>query len=276
MTSRSLLAVLLLALTSAIGCTVERTPPPVAVPAANGTVLFEERFDGPGLDTAVWNTCHWWDDGGCTIASNHELEWYLPGQVSVRDGALHLRAERLVTTAPDGRVFPFRSGMVSTGPPRYREPARFAFTYGSVEVRLRTPAGQGLWPAVWLLPAESRSRPEIDILEVLGHDPGLLRMHLHPADRSRDSQGADHRLDGGATFADGWHDVRLDWQPGELRFSVDGQQAWTVRGKDVPDEPMYLVMNLAVGGDYPGPPAPGTVFPAEFAIDHVVIRGPGG
>lgn len=284
MTSRALLAVLLavllaLAATATASCAPPARAPSSAgapSPAADASVLFEERFDGPELDRAMWNTCHWWDDGGCTIDSNDELEWYLPSQVAVRDGALHLTAERVETTSPDGDVFPFRSGMVSTGPPRYEEPPRFAFTYGTVDVRLRAPAGRGFWSAFWLLPADSSSRPEIDMLEVLGHDPGLNLMHLHPSDRSEDAPRAEYRLPGGATFDEGWHDIRLEWTRDELRFFVDGKLAWAHRGDDVPDEPMYLVTNLAVGGEYPGSPTAETPFPAVFSIDHITVRGDGG
>ena len=279
MTSRAVLAVLLaVTATATASCAPPAGAPPAGAPsaAADASVLFEEHFDGPELDRGMWNTCHWWDDGGCTIESNDELEWYLPSQVAVRDGALHLTAEEVETTSPDGDEFPYRSGMVSTGPPRYEEPARFAFTYGTVDVRLRAPAGRGFWAAVWLLPADSESRPEIDMLEVLGHDPGLNLMHLHPEDESKDAPRAEYRLPGDATFAEGWHDVRLEWTRGELRWFVDGKQVWTVRGDDVPDEPMYLVANLAVGGVYPGSPTDETPFPAVFSIDHITVRGDGG
>lgn len=270
MRSRASLAVVLaIAATATVSC----APPAVApAPATAQSVLFEEDFDGPELDRGTWNTCHWWDDGGCTIASNDELEWYLPSQVAVRDGALQLTAEEVETTAPDGGEFPYRSGMVSTGPPRYEEPARFAFTYGTVDVRFRAPAGRGLWAAVWLLPADSESRPEIDMLEVLGNDPGLNLMHLHPVDRSADAPRAEYRLPGDATFDDGWHDVRLEWSRDQLRWFVDDELAWTHRGDDVPDEPMYLVANLAVGGIYPGTPTEDTLFPAVFSIDHITVR----
>lgn len=274
MTSRALIA-LLLAVTAAaaVSCAPSAAAP---APPPDPSVLFEEDFDGPELDRTKWNTCHWWDDGGCTIESNDELEWYLPGQVAVRDGALHLTAEEAETKSPDGGEFPYRSGMVTTGPPRYEEPPRFAFTYGTVDVRFRAPAGRGLWSAVWLLPADSDSRPEIDMLEILGNDPGLNLMHLHPGGRDDDAARAEYRLPGGATFADGWHTVRIEWTREELRWFVDDQLAWTLRGDDVPDEPMYLVANLAVGGVYPGSPTDETRFPAVFSIDRITVRREGG
>lgn len=231
-------------------------------------VRFEDDFEGDALDGDAWNTCHWWDDGGCTISSNDELEWYLPSQVSVSDGRLWLTAEEAEVEGSDGERYPYRSGMVTTGPPAYGEPARFDFTYGRVEARVRAPEGAGLWAAVWMLPSSTSSRPEIDILEVLGNDPTERIFHLHPADRGQDPIG--HRIRG-RSMSEGWHDVGLEWEPELLRWFVDGDEVWRVEGDQVPDEPMYLVANLAVGGEYPGPPDGATRFPATFEIDRVTV-----
>jgi beta-glucanase (GH16 family) len=232
---------------------------------------FEDDFDEATLDTSLWNTCHWWDDGGCTIASNDEMQWYLPSQVTVEDGGLQLTAERADTRGADDEVFPYRSGMVTTGPPDGDAEAKFAFTYGTLEARVRVPEGVGLWSALWLLPASTESRPEIDLLEVLGNDPSELLVHFHPEDRDEDSLGSSYVLPAGRSFADGWRDVRLEWEPGHLRYFVDDQQVWEVTGDQVPDEPMYVVANLAVGGEYPGPPDDETAFPATYGIDYIRV-----
>lgn len=230
--------------------------------------VLDEDFDGESLDTELWNTCHWWDDGGCTISSNEELEWYLPERVSVRDGRLVLTAQEGPVTGSDGERYPYTSGMVTTGPPSYRDDARFEFTYGRVEARVRAPAGTGLWSAIWMLPSTSESRPEIDILELLGNDPSEWIFHFHPLDRDQQSDG--HRM-AGPDLSEGWHDIGLDWEPGRLRWFIDGQQVWSVEGEHVPDEPMYLVANLAVGGVYPGSPADDTEFPSSFEIDRLTV-----
>lgn len=120
--------------------------------ASTDGMLLDEGFDENTLDASLWNTCHWWQDDGCTIATNNELEWYLPRQVKVSEGALHLTAERSAISASDGKDYRFASGMVTTGPPAHQRAPRLAFTYGKVEVRFRLPAGRGLWPAIWLLP----------------------------------------------------------------------------------------------------------------------------
>jgi len=235
------------------------------------TVLLDESFDGDSLDTRVWNTCHWWGDEGCTISSNDELEWYRAEQVSVSDGALRLTADRKSTRGSDGKDYEYRSGMVTTGPVDSDDDVgKVSWTYGTVEARVRVPAGRGLWPAVWMLPLDRESRPEIDILEVIGQDPGRMMMHFHPRDRDDDTPNKDYRLTG-ETLADGWHTVRLDWQPERLTWFLDGKEVWHLTGSQVPDEPMYLVINLAVGGVYPGPPDETTRFPATFEIDRVRI-----
>lgn len=241
-------------------------------PSAGGRLLLDEGFNSGQLDPVFWNTCHWWDDGGCTISSNHELEWYLPSQVSITDGMLNLTAERRTLTASDGKRYEFASGMVTTGPSGHDRPAKLAFTYGKVEARVNLPAGNGLWPAFWLLPASEESRPEIDIMEMLGHDPGNLRMHLHPKDRNAESPRAHYIVPGGYPLTGGWHTLGLDWTSGKLVFLLDGKKVWELVGDEVPAEPMYLVLNLAVGGDYAGPPDEYTEFPATMHIDYVRIR----
>lgn len=232
-------------------------------------IIFDSTFDDNTLDPAVWNTCHWWNDDGCTITSNNELQWYRPEQVWVHDGMLSLVADEREVLGSDGEVYRYVSGMVTTGPPDEQYPARFDFTYGRVEARVRAPEGVGLWAAIWLLPSTTESRPEIDILEVLGNDLTEWIFHLHPEDRERESDA--HRITS-SELAEGWHDVALDWEPGRLRWLVDGEVVWTVEGERVPSEPMYLVANLAVGGVYPGPPDSDTEFPASFDIDRITVR----
>jgi beta-glucanase (GH16 family) len=258
-----LAAVLALVLTA---CSASETGDGSSVPG------FADEFDGSALNTSLWNTCHWWDDGGCTIESNDEMQWYLPSQVAIENGELLLTAERADTPGTDGEVYPYRSGMITSGPPDDDSAAKFAFTYGTVEARVQVPAGVGLWAALWLLPASTESRPEIDLLEVLGNNPSELLMHFHPADRDQESPGSTYTMPAGRSFADGWRDVRLEWEPGHLRYFVDDEQVWEVTGDQVPDEPMYIVANLAVGGEYPGPPDDETVFPASYRIDYIRVR----
>ncbi len=245
------------------------TPSSTRQPTVPGSDALDEQFDGTSLDSALWSTCYWWDDSGCTIASNNELEWYLPGQVAVHGGALVLTAEHRAVTG-DGKTFPYTSGVVTTGPPAHGAEPKYAFTYGTVEVRFRIPRGAGLWPAIWLLPASESSVPEIDLMEAVGQLPGEANMYFHPGDRTQPVTGHTVTLPPGRDLSRTWHTVRLDWTRGLLVFSLDGEEVWRVVGEKVPDEPMYLLMNLAVGGVYGGQPD-ASVFPARFLIDFARI-----
>jgi len=243
----------------AVGCP---GPPPEVGPLA-----FSDGFGGTALNAKRWGTCHWWaTPEGCTILTNDELEWYQPSQVAVADGALRLTA-RPGSVDAHGRHFPYVSGMVSAGRPgdRPQDRARHAFTYGRVEVRFRIPAGRGTWPAIWMLPASNAELPEIDLLEVHGQTPDRPAVTFHPADGRR--QRRDVRT---ADLSQGWHVVTLDWAPGSLIWTIDGVERFRITGATVPDEPMYLVANLAIGGDA-GPPDATTPFPATFLIDRVRI-----
>lgn len=242
-----------------------------AVEQTNQKLILDESFEKGSLDPQIWNTCHWWQDRGCTIGSNDEMQWYVPEQVQLKEGTLQLIAKKQTVQGTDGKQYDYASGMVTTGPPAHDKPAKLAFTFGKVEVKFKIPEGTGLWPAIWLLPASEESRPEIDMLEVLGDDTGRLRMRLHPEDRAEPSVGKQYSLPPGYTLASQWRTVALDWSPGALRMYLDGKLVWALDSELVPDEPMYLVLNLAVGGHYPGPPDANTTFPALFEIDHVWI-----
>ncbi len=264
-----LLVVLAVLATVIATVAVRQATDPSATPSTSSNrVVLDENFDGGTLDESRWNTCHWWNDGGCTIASNNELEWYRPEQVTVADGTLRLTAAPNRYVASDGETYDFTSGMVTTGPTPDDDNAKVAITYGTVEARFKAPAGRGLWPAIWLLPASKESRPEIDPLEMIGQDPSELILHFHPEDRDADSPSKRVRVTA-PDLAEDWHTVGLSWTPGKLVYTLDGTPIWTVTGDQVPSEPMYLVMNLAVGGAYPGPPDDSTPFPATFEIDHV-------
>ena len=231
-------------------------------------LVFQDDFSGGRLDTSKWNTCHWWNDDGCTIKSSNELEWYLPSQVAVAGGQLDLTADRASGVRSDGKLHDYVSGMVTTGPPKYQQSSKFDFTYGRVTARMKFPKGDGLWSAFWMLPSTSRSLPEIDIVEVLGNDPAEWILHLHPKNEDAEQYSRRVRRE---DLADGWHDIGLVWEPDRLEWLIDNKVVWTVTGSDVPDEPMYLVANLAVGGVYPGPPTASTEFPTEMNIEEVQV-----
>lgn len=231
-------------------------------------LVFADEFDGHTL-TGTWRSCYWWaQDEGCTNESNRNLQWYVPDAVAVADGSLRLTARTDSVRSADGERYDYVSGLVTTD---YSGASGFAFEYGYVESRMRLPSGAGLWSALWMLPITHESRPEIDIMEVLGNEPGTVEMHLHTTDSSGDriSRGEDWST---SDLSDEWHTFAIDWNPDRIIWYVDGQERWRMSDAAlVPAEPLYLIANLAVGGDWPGPPDQSTVFPATVEIDYVRV-----
>jgi beta-glucanase (GH16 family) len=240
-------------------------------PPGDWTKVFSDEFDGSALDSSKWITCYPWAPDGCSIGYD-EAEWYQRQNVSVGGGALDLTAKKETVTGW-GQTWHYTSGMVSSGPDLQRGlPPKFAFEYGYVEARVWVPKGQGLWPAVWMLPAERQWPPELDVFEIIGNDTNTVHMTNHWGTE------ADHRQSNGHwtspdDFAAGWHTIGMNWQPDSIRWYVDGVQrrAPFTNAAAIPDMPMYLIMNLAVGGTWPGYPDATTPFPSTFKVDWVRV-----
>ena len=234
------------------------TPGP---PRAGMQLIFADEFNGPGLDANRWNTCYPWDKDGCTNAGNHELEWYLPDEVLVENGALRLRARQNPVKGSDGNSYPYTSGMVSSHD-------KFSLTYGYIEMRAKMPEGQGLWPAFWLLPQTREWPPEIDVLEVLCNDPSTLYTTLHYKTADNPHLGNGHSTYTTIDLSQDFHTYAVDWQKDLVVWYFDGREVFRVMS-NVPAQPMYLIANLAVGGDWPGSPDQDTLFPSYFEIDYI-------
>jgi beta-glucanase (GH16 family) len=269
---KDFLLALLLIPSLSVAAMAHETPPPYRI-GGQWEAIFADEFDSAELDRTKWTTCYWWDQNGCTNLGNSNLNWYLPANVKVADGVLTLTAREQRARGYRGRTFDYTSGIVTTGRyDRERQSAtRFATTYGFFEIRAKIPSGRGLWPAFWLLPTTHRSKPEIDVMEVIGHRPNYLEMHLHWQDgwgRSR-SEGHSIRTD---DLSRGWHRYGLLWSPDVIVWYLDGREVWRFTNQSViPHEPMYVLLNLAVGGNWPGPPDSRTRFPAEFQIDYLRV-----
>lgn len=230
-------------------------------PGSGWSLVFSDEFNGTSLDTSKWHTCYWWatdwNQTGCSNEGNGELEWYQPGQVTVSNGLLNLKAEKRSVKAG----FPYISGMVSSHD-------KFDYTYGYAEARVKVPKGKGLWPAFWMEPIRHWP-PEIDMMEILGHDPSTVYMTLHWGSNSatHKSQTGSWR---GPDFSAGFHTFAVDWRPGLAVWYVDGVERFRMTS-NVAAEPMHLILNLAVGGHWPGSPDSTTVFPAVYQVDYVRV-----
>lgn len=259
--------------------TATMTPTPLPTPfLLNGQAqawsqIFGDDFNSSTLDASRWTTCYWWDNQGCTNAGNHELEWYQNKNVAVQNGSLQLEARKEQVTASDGHRYAYTSGMVTTGRDSHNlsEPVRFAFQYGFAEIRAKAPGGKGLWPAFWLLPADNTSKPEIDVMEIIGDQPGTVNMSLHYLDLNGVADRVANTCDA-TSYTDDWHTFGVDWEPGSITWYIDGVACWQFAdASHVPAKPMYLLINLAVGGDWPGPPDANTAFPSDFWVDYVRV-----
>ena len=252
---------------------------PASVVSIEGRpLLFSDEFEGSALNESKWNPHYWWHDeeDGCTIAPNNELEWYQPDDVLVSNGILRLRAQKRNIVTCSGETYNYTSGVITTGKEDWDhpEPDKFAFQYSYAEARLKMPLGQGLWPAFWFLPCDQVWPPEVDVMEFLGHKPNITHMTYHYLDDDGNYAGEGDWWVSPHDFSAEWHTFGLDWRPDALIWYVDGIERWRYTDrKRIPSEPMYLVLNLAVGGDWPGSPDSTTVFPSYFDVDYVRVWG---
>lgn len=251
---------------------------PQLPPAARGyswSKVFDDEFNGSRLEQKNWTTCYDWYSyryNGCTNDGNHELEWYIPQQVSVGGGRLTLAAQRQDTVglaAGYQRTFPYRSGMVTTGGPQWNSNQRRTFLYGYFVARLKATSGNGIWPAFWLLPPAGQWPPEIDIMEITGdrHNRVLMTYHWGKLpDPQKDSSNYDL-----LTETNGWHTYAVNWRPGRIDWYIDGFKRKSVQSSNVPTQPMEIIANLAVGGDLPGPPDAKTLLPGRLQVDYIRV-----
>jgi beta-glucanase (GH16 family) len=240
--------------------TTRRSDNAASPPEKDGwSLTFHDEFDGTRLDTQKWAD-HYYH--GRTHANN-ELEYYAPDGYRVGDGMLRFIAKPVPAKERSGTEGkPYTSGMIEGS-------GKFAQKYGWFEIRTRIPKGKGYWPAFWLLPVAREWPPEIDILEILGHEPATIYFTTHWRDAQRKHAEDGHKWKGPDFSAD-FHTFAVDWEPGLIIWYVDGiERARTEKG--VPSEPMYIIANLAVGGDWPGKPDQATVFPGYMDIDYVRV-----
>ena len=218
----------------------------------------------PVTGALVWRTTYGW--GGRTNAPNNEAEYYSDATVGV--DPFHLDAGALdITAAPassTGAALPngltHTSGMVTTQ-------ASFAQLYGYFEIRAELPSGAGFWPAFWLLPTDGTWPPELDVMELLGQDTGTVYTTLHSgASGSHTSIGAAVPV---ADASAGFHTYGVSWRPNEIRWFVDGAEVFHAATPADMHVPMYMLVNLAVGGagSWPGPTD--GVSSATMRVDHV-------
>jgi Glycosyl hydrolases family 16 len=231
--------------------TAAQQPGPVTEPSGqiapppNYKLAFSTDFPGTALDTSTWAQCYPWSPAppGCSNFGNaDEREWYLPSQVHV-DNGLALVAQQTPTQGSDEngnpKTYTCRSGMVTTYPSAHLK-------YGFVQVTARLPFGKGLWPAIWLIPADQSWPPEIDIVEHWDTQP-TARATLHYGKQNSQELGT-------VNFPDadkGWHTYTLYWIQSRISIYYDNQLALTTTAH-IPQQTMYLLLDLADENNTPG------------------------
>ena len=223
----------------------------------------------------------WAHDTGYGWGNGAELQAYTdrPQNVSLDGrGNLAITARAETYTGPGWGTASYTSGRVNTR-------GRFSSTYGHLEARIKVPAGQGLWPAFWLLGDDifTTGWPgcgEIDMMEVLGHEPDVLYQSIHgPQPQADDGEyGITQAVDFAQPLSSDFHVYGVEWGPGWISLIADGQVRRTFTPADLPataqwvfDHPHHLVLSLAVGGEWPGAPDSTTPFPATMLIDWVRV-----
>ena len=232
-------------------------------------LVFEDNFDVDGApDASVWN----YDIGtGENGWGNNELQYYTSRSenVSVQNGYLLITARK---EAFEG------SGYTSA---RLTTRGKFEQAYGRYEARIRLPYGQGIWPAFWLLGADTQGEVwpqigEIDIMEYRGQNPTVVLGTVHgPGYSGGNSVSKSYTLQNDR-FDTGFHVFGIEWGPEYINFYVDDVLYNQITPDDVPGEwvfndPFYIILNLAVGGSFVGAPNEETVFPQTMLVDYVRV-----
>ncbi|MCX5135343.1 family 16 glycosylhydrolase [Streptomyces sp. NBC_00340] len=246
--------------------------------AAAAAVTFQDTFDG-AAGSAV-DSSKWQIETGDNV-NNHERQYYTSGNKNAAlDGQGHL-----VITARKENPSNYQCwyGTCQYTSARLNTSGKFSSTYGHVEARMKIPRGQGMWPAFWMLGSDIGqvgwpNSGEIDVMENVGFEPSTVHGTIHgPGYSGSAGIGAGYSLPNGQAFADAFHTFAVDWAPNSITWSVDG----TVYQRRTPadlggntwvfNKPFFLILNLAVGGYWPGDPDGSTSFPQQLVVDEVKV-----
>jgi beta-glucanase (GH16 family) len=237
------------------------------------TLTYDEEFDGlagTGVDTSHWTPQNKGDGFG-----NNELEFYTPRTDNAQLDGNGSLAIKVIKESYMGRDYTSA---------RLESKDKFEQKYGRFEIRAKLPFGQGIWPAFWLLGNDISdvSWPqcgEIDIMEFVGKTPSRNYGSLHgPGYSGGNPLGGTYDLPDGAQFKDDFHVFAIEWEENVVRWYVDGNLFETRTPADVPqghewvyDHPFFMILNVAVGGAFPGSPDDSTMFPQTMLVDYIRV-----
>ena len=230
-------------------------------------LVWSDEFSGKTINPLVWN----YDIGGSGWGNN-ELEYYTNSSknVFVTNGYLVIEARKET----------YKTNNYTSA--RLLSKDKKSFTYGRIDFRAKLPKGQGIWPALWMLGSNisTKSWPacgEIDIMELLGHEPQKTygTIHWGAAGGPSTHIGGNYLLNS-QTFSDSFHVFSLLWETNKLSFLIDNIPFFSadksqVNGDFPFDKPFFFIMNVAVGGNWPGNPDTTTIFPQRMIVDYVRV-----
>jgi beta-glucanase (GH16 family) len=251
--------------------------PAAAAPAAIGALTWSDEFTG-AAGTAP-DASKWGRDTGGGGFGNSELEYYTSG---TNNAALDGNGNLVITAKKENPAgYQCWYGTCQYTSARLLTAGKFTQQYGRVEARIKIPRGQGLWPAFWMLGDNLGSvgwpnSGEIDIMENIGKEPGLVHGSLHgPGYSGGNPLTGQYALPGGGAYADGFHTFSVDWAPNQVSWAVDGvtyQTKTSAQTNGNPwafNHPFFIILNVAVGGQWPGSPDGSTSFPQTMTVDYV-------
>ncbi|WP_444963651.1 glycoside hydrolase family 16 protein [Nocardiopsis sp. M1B1] len=238
--------------------------------AAPGDIVWSDEFDGAAGSAP--NPANWNHETGAHGWGNNELQNYTDSRAnSALDGQ-----GNLVITARQEADGSYTSARMTTQD-------KVEHAYGRIEARIQIPRGQGIWPAFWMLGSDFPDTPwpdsgEIDIMENVGYEPHMVHGTVHgPGYSGANGIGSSYTHPQGWSFADDFHTFAVDWSPGSITWSVDGNAYHTLTTADVGgnpwvyDQSFFMILNIAVGGNWPGYPDGTTQFPQQMVVDYVRI-----
>lgn len=228
-------------------------------------LIWEENFDGTELNENYWNfelgdgcpnLCGW---------GNNEVQIYTKENHQVKDGFLTITAK-------------LENGVYSST--RITTKSKKEFKYGRIEARAKLPLGKGLWPAFWMLGSNISevgwpTCGEIDILEYVGREPESIFTSVHTADSHGMTKNT--RKDIVPGIEEGFHTYAIDWNEDRIEFLIDDElfYTFTPENKSVEvwpfNQPFFIIVNLAIGGNFGGPDVDDSIFPQEFILDYIKV-----
>jgi beta-glucanase (GH16 family) len=244
---------------------------------AGWKLVWSDEFNGP--DGSSVDPSKWVLETGGNGWGNQELEYYTerPANAFQQGGNLVIKVSQEKYSGADGVSRDYTSARLKTE-------GKFSGKYGRLEARIKVPEGQGIWPAFWMLGADIGKVGwpkcgEIDIMENIGKEPTVVHGTIHgPGYSGGKGIGSPFSLPDKLRFADDFHIYAVEWEPKAIRFYVDDHLYATRTPADIPrgtkwvyNHPFFMLLNVAVGGGWPGNPDSTTQFPQTMLVDYVRV-----